>query len=97
MPTSPLSVLREACLQMGKEELCGNDDVVKDNQVTAEAVGGAELCQHQMHLVHARRRGREGRIKVFRTNILTMTVVWTCFSQTNKVINILKNCETSPN
>ncbi len=59
MPPSPLGVLREACLQMRKEELCGNDDVVEDNKVTAEAVGGAELRQHQMHLVHTRRRGRK--------------------------------------
>ena len=44
---------------MGNEELCGNDNVVEDNKVTAEAVGGAELCQHQMHLVHTSRRWRE--------------------------------------
>ena len=44
---------------MGNEELCGNDDVVEDNKVTAEAVGGAQLCQHQMHLVHTRRRKKD--------------------------------------
>lgn len=58
MAPSPL-ILREACLQVGKEELCGNDDVVEDHKFTAEAVGGAELRQHQMHLVHARRCGRK--------------------------------------
>lgn len=31
--------------------------MIKDNKVTAEAVAGAELCQCQMHLVHARRCG----------------------------------------
>lgn len=44
---------------MRKKELCGNDDVVEDDKVTTEAVGGAEFCQHQMHLVHTRRRGRK--------------------------------------
>lgn len=39
---------------MRKEELCRDDDVVEDNKVTAKTVGGAELCQHQMHLVNTR-------------------------------------------
>lgn len=33
--------------------------MVEDDKVTAEAVGRAELCQHQMHLVHTRGRGRK--------------------------------------
>lgn len=40
---------------MRKEELCGNDDVIADNKVAGETVGGAELCQCQMHLVNTRR------------------------------------------
>lgn len=31
---------------MRNEELCGDDDVVEDDEVSAEAVAGAELCQH---------------------------------------------------
>lgn len=81
---------------MRKEELGGNYDVVEDNKVTAETVGGAQLCQGQMHLVHTEHRGkdreREGRMQVFRTNILTMIAVF--FSQTNKVINMLESCKT---
>lgn len=70
MPPSPHSILREACLQMRKKKLCGDDDVIEDDKVAAEAVAAAELCQHQMHLVHTRRcgrkRDREGRIQGFR-------------------------------
>lgn len=33
--------------------------MVENNEVTAKAVAGAELCQHQMHLVHTRRQGRK--------------------------------------
>lgn len=96
---SPLSLLREACLQMRNKKLSGNNDVVKDNKVTAETVGGAELCQGQMHLVHTMRRGRkteqgEGRMQVIRRNVLTMNVVWMFFSQTNRVINMLKSHKT---
>lgn len=61
MCTSPLSILGEACLQLRKEELCRNHDVVEDCEVTAEAVGGADLCQHQMHLVHTRRQREKER------------------------------------
>lgn len=61
-----LSILREAGLQMRKEELCGNNDVIADNKVTGETVGGAELCQRQMHLVKTKRkREREERMKSF--------------------------------
>ena len=45
--------LRESCFQMREEELCGVDDVVRDDEVTAEVVGRAQLRQGQMHLVHA--------------------------------------------
>lgn len=43
---SQWNILREARLQMRNEELCGDDDVVEDDEVSAEAVAGAELCQH---------------------------------------------------
>lgn len=44
---------------MGQQELCRNDDVVEDSEVTAEAVAGAELRQGQMHLVHTETQKRE--------------------------------------
>lgn len=80
---------------MREEELCRDDDVVEDDKVTAETVGGAELRQHQMHLVNTRRqRKREGRTQVFRSNTLTMTAAWMRSPQTNKAISTLENCKT---
>lgn len=44
---------------MGQQELCRDNDVVEDLEVTAEAVAGAELRQRQMHLVHTEIQRRE--------------------------------------
>lgn len=69
---------------MREEKLCRDDDVIEDSEVAAEAVAAAQLCQRQVHLVHARRCGRktqterEGRkggwsLEKHETNVLTMT------------------------
>lgn len=53
---------------MGQQELCRDDDVVEDVEVTAEAVAGAQLRQRQVHLVHTETQRRETRVmedKVF--------------------------------
>lgn len=68
---------------MRKEELCGNNDVIEDSKVTGETVGGAKLCQHQMHLVDTRRKRAQKERDVFRTHVLKVTVVWMYI--TNKV------------
>lgn len=70
MPPSPHNILREACLQMRKKKLCGDDDVIEDSKVIAEAVAAAELRQNQMQLVNTgrcrRKTERDGRMRLFR-------------------------------
>lgn len=44
---------------MREEKLRRDDDVIEDSEVAAEAVAAAQLCQRQVHLVHAGRRGRK--------------------------------------
>lgn len=52
-------LLREADLQVGKKKLRRGDGVIEDNKVRTEAVAAAELCQHQVYFVHARKRDRD--------------------------------------
>lgn len=49
-------ILRKTRLKLRYEELCRDNDVVENNKVTAKTVAGAELCQHQVQLVHARKK-----------------------------------------
>lgn len=59
------NVLAEATLQLGQEKLGRDDDVLEDGEVTAEAVAGAELRQHQVHLVHTGGGGQSDETDVF--------------------------------
>lgn len=63
-------ILRKTRLKLRYEELCRDDDVVENNKVTAKTVAGAELCQHQVQLVHAGKRRQERREgMIVKTNI----------------------------
>lgn len=61
------NILGEATLQVGQQELCRDDDVVEDGEVTAEAVAGAQLGQRQVHLVHTETQKRETRASLQET------------------------------
>lgn len=68
---------------MGQQELCRDDGVVEDVEVTAEVVAGAQLRQRQMHLVHTETQKRETRAmedKVFRKceDVLTVASAQFC-------------------
>lgn len=68
-PYAFYSLLRQADLQLRQEELCWNDNVVEDDQLSAETVGGAELRQLQMQLVHTRRQRDRGRTEQICKNV----------------------------
>lgn len=49
--TIEVSVLVESHLQLCEQELGRNNDVFEDCEISADAVGSAQFCQRQVHLI----------------------------------------------